>query len=295
MFFKLYREGKKHFKQDLAEEFDCRPSTIQRLANEIERFAGSHFKTGLKNRRRYYSILTFSSQSSYGLDLEQIRSLTLCKQLASASLPDHILGGIEETIKNVSLQLCSQDFPNRSAGQDLPLYFSSKGYIDYSEHHETIDKILKASQKKLVCLIDYKKGRFEELQQIFFAPGRITSQSNALYAIGHKTTTGEPEKGDPRNLAVHRIKEVTLTDKIFDFDAADQEINYFGLKHHDLKKFRIHFSRSVSDFVMERIWSSEQNIEEQEDGTVILEIGTVSENELMAWVRGFGEEATILT
>ncbi|WP_163296193.1 YafY family protein [Desulfovibrio sp. JC022] len=294
LFFKLYREGKKHFKQDLANEFDCRPSTIQRLADEIEFFTGSHFETGIENRKKYYRISTQPYRSPYGLELEQIRALTLCRQLAASTLPDHVLEGIDDTIKTISLHLSEQDFPNRSAGQCLPISFSPKGYIDYSSHNEIIDKLIRAAQEKRVCHVDYKKGRKSDIQQFFYAPGRITSQSNALYAIGHKTTTGTPEKGDPRNLVIHRIQSLTLTDIVFDFEAADQGTDYFGLKFHEPKTFRIHFSQAVSDFVMERIWSSEQRFEEQDDGSVILEIKTVSEPELMSWVRGFGKEANIL-
>jgi predicted DNA-binding transcriptional regulator YafY len=294
MFFKLYREGKKHFKQDLANEFGCRPSSIQRIADVIEQFAGPHFETGIENRRKYYRISTKPCRISYGLDIEQIRALTLCKQLASASLPSYLLESIDDTIKTISLQLCSQDFPERSTGQHLPISFSPKGYIDYSNHQKIIEKLLKAAQEKRVCHVDYKKSRFADVQQYFYAPGRITSQSNALYAIGHETTTGKPEKGDPKYFAIHRIQELTLTDMVFDFEAADEGIDYFGLKFHEPKTFCIHFSRTASDYVMERVWSTEQKLEEQEDGSVILKIKTVSEPELMAWVRSFGEDAEVL-
>lgn len=294
MFFKFYREGEKHFKQDLATELRCRPSTIQRLADEIELFTCSNFETGIENRKKYYRISTQPYDPPYGIDLEQIRALTLCRQLATSTLPEHVLERIDDTIKTISLHLSGQDFSRRETGQHLPISFSPKGYIDYSKHQKIIDKLLKAAQEKRVCHVDYKKSRFADVQQYFYAPGRITSQSNALYAIGHETTTGKPEKGDPKNFAIHRIQELTLTDMVFDFEAADEGINYFGLKFHEPKTFRIHFSRTASDYVMERIWSAEQKLEEQEDGSVILEIKTVSEPELMAWVRSFGEDARLM-
>jgi hypothetical protein len=118
--------------------------------------------------------------------------------------------------------------------------------------------------------------------------------SNALYVQGYQTTKGEAEKYRPMTLAIHRVEDVTVTDQSFNFEAADQELSSFGLKRHELKKFRIRFNDGASDYVRERVWSSDQKIEDQDDGSIILEIGTVSELELMSWVRSFGNEAKIL-
>ena len=49
----------------------------------------------------------------------------------------------------------------------------------------------------------------------------------------------------------------------------------------------------AADYVSERIWSDSQKIEKQDDGSVVLQITTSSEPELMAWVRSFGEEASL--
>ena len=65
----------------------------------------------------------------------------------------------------------------------------------------------------------------------------------------------------------------------------------FGLPWHEPKNFCIRFrSGKAAEYVRERIWADEQNLEILDDGGVILQIRTRSEPELMAWVRSFGEE-----
>ena len=50
-----------------------------------------------------------------------------------------------------------------------------------------------------------------------------------------------------------------------------------------------------ADYVRERVWARQQRLEECPDGSLILEITTTSEPELMSFVRSFGEEATLLS
>lgn len=50
----------------------------------------------------------------------------------------------------------------------------------------------------------------------------------------------------------------------------------------------------AADYVRERIWATNQQIEDCEDGGLILTLTTRSEPELRAWVRSFGDAAVLL-
>ena len=295
LFLKLMMDGKKHFVQDLEDELESSRPAVGRMAECIEDVLGHQLEIGYGYRgKKYYQITTCRNRQSLGLDFDEIRYLSLCKELAASILPKDRLEKIESTIFNLSCLLSDQDYSRRSDAQHLPVRFNPKGYIDYTPHHESIDKLILAAREKRVCMVEYKASGQNEYSARFFAPGRITFMSNALYVEGYKVPTGSVEKGRPTTLAVHRLADVTLTDRNFEFDAADRELGAFGLKHHEVKYFRIHFDKEASDYVRERIWSTDQKLEEQEDGTVVLEVGTVSEKELMAWVRSFGERACVI-
>ncbi len=98
------------------------------------------------------------------------------------------------------------------------------------------------------------------------------------------------------SLAVHRIKDVTLTDKKWHFHIPEEDLDMFGLPWHEPKVFRIRFKTArASQYAQERVWSEKQKFLEQPDGNVILEMESRSEPEVVAWVRSLGEDAELLS
>jgi hypothetical protein len=94
-------------------------------------------------------------------------------------------------------------------------------------------------------------------------------------------------------MAIHRITDVTLTERQFTFDMPEVEPNTFGLPWHEPRAFCIRFKAGkAADYVRERIWADKQTLEDTEDGGVSLKLTTRSEQEIMAWVRSFGDEAS---
>lgn len=119
--------------------------------------------------------------------------------------------------------------------------------------------------------------------------------NNALYALGADTEDDFRGMRHLTNLAIHRIIDITVTDKPILFDIPMADLGSFGLPWHEPRTFRIHFSRGkAADYVRERIWADQQKLEEQSDGSLILELTTRSEPEVMAWVRSFGDDAVII-
>jgi hypothetical protein len=69
----------------------------------------------------------------------------------------------------------------------------------------------------------------------------------------------------------------------------------FGLPWHEPRRVRIQFrAGKAAEYVRERLWSTEQKIEDLPDGGIILEMMSQSDEELMSFVRSFGENARLL-
>ena len=117
--------------------------------------------------------------------------------------------------------------------------------------------------------------------------------SGALYIVGAGMTEDFLTIRHPTTLAIHRIVDLTLTERRFSFDPPEADPDSFGLIWHEPRTFRIRFKPGkAADYVRERIWADEQKMEDTDDGGVLLEVTTRSEPEVMAWVRSFGEEAS---
>ena len=294
MFQKLMLDGRRHFQTDLAEWLQCSPQTIIRLAAEIESVIGINLESGLSQRRRWYQIRTVSS-NRLGLNFEEVRYLSICRDMATAILPKQVKSRVDDTIFSLSLLLSDQDYARREDCQGRQVSFFSKGRIDYSPHFETIEKLQEATQHKKICMVLYRASGRAEAQEYRFAPGQIVSQNNAFYVLGAKVTDDYAGIQRLTNLAIHRIAQVTLTDRKFTFDLPEAQSGTFGLPHHEPRTFRVKFKAGpVTDYVRERTWSSHQTITDLPNGALILELQSCSEPELMSWVRSFGDKASCI-
>lgn len=294
LFQKLMLDGRKHYQADLAMFLNCSKQTVMRLIAEIEGVIGASLETGLDRRRRWYQIKAIS-RNRLGLNFEELRYLSICRDLAAPYLPDQIKKRVDESIFNFSMLMADQGFAEREKAQKQQFSFFSKGRIDFSPHFENIERLVQATEEKRICLVRYKAAGKNEAKEHRFAVSRLISMSNALYALGAGVTEDFKEMRHLTNLAVHRIKDVILTDKPVLFDIPESDPSMFGLPWHEPRTFRIRFTPGkASDYVRERIWADQQKLEELEDGGVLLELTTRSEPEVMAWVRSFGEDAAIM-
>ena len=290
----LLVDGRRHYQMALMERLNCSRQTIIRLIAEIEGVIGAHLITGMDNRRRWYQIRSIS-RNRLGLEFEELRYLGICRDLAAPYLPDQIRQRVDDSIFQFSLLLSDRDYADREKIQGQQFSFFSKGRIDYTPHFEHLGKLVKVEDEHLVCLVRYKAAGQDKAREHRFAPKQIVSMNNALYVLGAIVTDDYSAIRHLTNLAVHRIEKVTLTGKHIGFDIPDGDSGTFGLPWHEPKTFRIHFKAgTAADYVRERQWAESQSLHEQDDGSVILEITTRSEPELLAWVRSFGDEVVAL-
>lgn len=293
LFRKLMLDGHRHFQRDLAEEFCCSAQTIIRLIAEVETVVGASLESGLENRRRWYRIRTLS-RSRLGLDFEELRYLSVCRDLAAPLLPEPIRERVDDTIFSLSMLLADPGYARRDTIQNRQFAFFAKGRIDYTPHQAAIDALILAKEERRVCLVRYRAPGRTRDKELSFVPNQIVSMSNALYALGVTVTERSGEIRHLTNLAVHRIRHVAVTEDVLKDALPEADAGAFGLPWHEPRSFHIRFAPEVADYIRERVWADEQTLESCADGGLILSITTRSEPELTAWVRGFGEAATLL-
>jgi predicted DNA-binding transcriptional regulator YafY len=103
-------------------------------------------------------------------------------------------------------------------------------------------------------------------------------------------------KFDPL-LAIHRIKKIEITERLFefpkdyDFDKVFKQ--NFGVIKEDAIDVEIEFKGYFAKYVAERIWSPSQKIYKK-NGKTILKFNASSKPELLSWVMSFGGDAKVL-
>ena len=294
LFRKLMMDGRRHFQSDLAEEFQCSSQTIIRIIAEIEAVVGASLETGLENRRRWYQIRAIS-RSRLGLDFEEIRYLSLCRDMAATLLPKQITERLDKTIFELSLLMADQHYADRGKAQERQLVFYPKGKINYEPFYDILEKLVVAKEKTLVCLVRYKALGKNQDKEHRYLPGHIVGMGGALYCLGGTVSVDFATSVKSMVLAIHRIKDVTLTDRVLHCPLPEADSTSFGLPWHEPRLFTIRFSPNVADYIRERVWSDSQSSMDTDDGGVELTIATKSTPELMAWIRSFGENAVIVS
>lgn len=294
LYQKLLLDGRRHFQGDLAEYLACSPQTVIRLIAEIEAVVGACLVTGYEGRRRWYQIRSVS-RNMLGLDFEELRYLSICRDLAAPYLPAEVKERVDASIFNFSVLMADREYAIREKAQKEQVGYCAKGRIDYTPFFGFLEKLAQAIEEKRICVVRYRATGRSEAKEFRFAPNKIIGMNNALYALGALVVENMRESQKPVNFAVHRFKDVILTDKTRDFEIPTENLELFGLTWHEPKIFRIRFrNKKAADYVRERVWSEKQRFLEEPDGSLILEIRSRSEPELRAWARSFGDAAELV-
>ncbi|MBQ9274753.1 MAG: WYL domain-containing protein [Succinivibrio sp.] len=285
----------RHYQSDLADYLRCSPQTVIRMIGEIEAEIGLALESGTDNRRRWYEIKP-SGRNTLALNYEELRYLAICRDLASTTLPKEVLKRVDESLLKLAMQLSDVDSIKRRKATTPNYAFYAKGRIDYGPHQEHIHALEEALDKRVICILRYKKSGSSEVSELKFAPARFASMNGSLYILGTATAEDFSRAGGLRSLAIHRIRDVILTSKLISFDIPKADPQDFGLPWHEPKSFTVTFrAGKAADYVRERTWSPTQTMEDLPDGSLKLGITTSSGPELLSWARSFGEEVTEVT
>lgn len=289
----LMMENQPYYQSQLAKQLKCSPQTIIRLMQEIEQFIPDCFQTGTEKGRRWYCIQPRSLSRS-GVKYNEVRYLTLCKELASSFLSAETAESIDHSISHLSQWLQEKEAEKLSQRQGNVLFYH-KGRIDYSDYGEIIDDIIRAIDGGFFCHLRYHAINAPKPKSHYFIPKKYIVLNQVSYVYGMICDrTGTAVKKEPQCLAIHRIKKLSIIADQPKSQVPDLNAQTFGLPWHEPRSFTIKFQPAAGVYVKERIWSPVQEIERLEDGCVLLHITTSSEPELMAWVRSFGEAAELI-
>jgi signal transduction histidine kinase len=149
-----------------------------------------------------------------------------------------------------------------------------------------------------MCEIIYQTDREEKRFRVGVL--HFFNYRDAVYILGKNIDKSvEEDKVVYINLAMHRIKDAkVIKDETFqypdDFDAKsffDSDIFCFD---EDKETIKLKFVPGVRDYIMEREWFPNQEVEQLTDGSVILTFESDVNMILTGWIRGFGPDVEVL-
>jgi predicted DNA-binding transcriptional regulator YafY len=296
LFARLLFSREKYSLTELAQFLSCSKQSVLRLIEDIQRSYKVEIEELREGNRKYVRMKKPDSHKiPASLTGRELAILQMCRAFAQ-----HLLGAqqFEEaaTALYKSQTLLPQPQPSLS-GHFGAIQF---GTIDYSSHCETIQKLIQAMNSRKVCEISYQAIMEELPKTLYIKPLKIFSHIDTVYLHARLAKApgkpyAEPEF-DPL-LAIHRIKNVELTERSFEFPADynfEKFFNrHFGVIKEEAFEVEVEFSGWSAKYVVERVWSPDQKIESLEDDRIKLIFTASSEPEVVSWLLSYGDDAVL--
>ena len=277
-------------------------STMTRLLQVLKHHCSLGELMERKEGRNKYFKMVFLNQPRMVLNSDEAMSLSLSRDIASGILPKGYKEIAESAVSKsvATLLLNAQQQPELI----IPVVQTRfMGNVDYSSEpatKKTIEIILQCIKTKTVCLLRYHhlKGEAPSDANHEIAPLVLQIHHDSIYLLAWEVTpkgTPKATRTFPNSFALQRIKEIIPTRRKHSLSLPDVDtFQYYGFPMHDPVKIRVHFTRGVDQFIKERLWSHNQEIENLEDGACILTFYTQSMREAFSKIMSFGIEATVI-
>lgn len=298
LFAKLLFSGQSYSLSELSRSLVCSKQTVLRLMDDIRRSYGVEIEETVRDRNKYFGIKKAGrSAPALALTQQELGVLLMCQAFAR-----HLLGDVLFDEASIALDK-NRALAGPSAGGQPSRIFTSyrPGTIDYTPHEESIRTLLQAMDKHVVCKVSYRSIMAGQAKAFFIMPLKIFSHNDTMYVsarfAGKPGEPGKKTEFDPL-LAVHRLRSVELTDRMFeypkDFDFEQIYNRNFGIIKDEAFEVEVEFTGHAARFVSERIWSPDQKLVHGRNGMVRLTFSASSRQELKSWLLSFGEEARLI-
>jgi predicted DNA-binding transcriptional regulator YafY len=123
-------------------------------------------------------------------------------------------------------------------------------------------------------------------------PLRVSYADGGVYL-----TAWVPEYGQTRTFAVERIQTLAVEDTRFTRRALPAEpfADSIGVNSGTPERVEIEFTADAAEYIKEREWHRSQQIDEREDGSVLLRLEVCVDRPLRSWILSFGPQARVVT
>ncbi|MEW5773231.1 MAG: WYL domain-containing protein [Thermodesulfobacteriota bacterium] len=245
-----------------------------------------------KFQREYLKKLPNLDIPDMKLQLSELVALCLLRSEAGLFKGTGIEKDMESAFAKLGAFLPEKLFKN--LGKVRALFVASRKFAkDYKGKEQIIDDLTQAMLEQRTCLVRYNSFSQDRVTGFKIDPLHFFEHGGGLYLFVRATSFG-----DIRMLAVERIQEITLTDSRFDypedFDPEARLAEAFDLTLDDPIAARIRFSADQAKYIKERQFAQDQQITDQDDGSIVLAITTSGGWDLKRWVLSFGAEAEVL-
>lgn len=214
LFARLLFSGQSYSLTELGRMLGCSKQTVLRLIDDIRRSYGVEIEETVRERNKFYRLRRPGSvPPALALTGGEMSVLFMCQAFAR-----HLLG--ETMFEEAATAIEKNRAIAAAGGGGIERHVTSfrPGSIDYTPHEKVIRTLLRAMETGTVCEVVYRSLPSSRAKRFLVMPLKIFSHNDTIYlSARYAGKPGGPPAAreyDPL-LAVHRVREVTMTDRSF--------------------------------------------------------------------------------
>lgn len=290
---RMIRDGAYPNVTSLAERFELSPRTIERDIESMRDFLGAPLEYSRKRKGYYYTSLDFNLPS-LSLTEGELVAVFLWQKVLS-----HYRGTpFEEVVRQAFMKIClclqeevsvDLSFLEHAISFDVELERGEEKVI--LEIYRQVERALRERQS---LSITYYTASRDECTERTVDPYHLRFHAGAWYLIAFCHLRGET-----RIFALDRVSQAKNTGRAFQVDPSFSLEAYLGdsfsiERGGEPVPVVVRFDAYQARWVRERRWHPSQEIEEMEDGSLVLRLKVAGLGEIKRWVMSFGSHAEVL-
>jgi len=274
--------------QELADEWGVSTRTIQRDLNTLSE-VGFIIEEKVRDRKKYFTVQNNLPPLNFPID--EIIALTFIEGIASPLEGTPYKEAFQNTLNRITTTLPEpiQAFLEKAGAAYYPHHRGQKELISpqiFETAHRAIDE-------RKVCNITYCAITTGQTKTYPITPFRLLYYHNGYYLLCRN-----PKYDDLLTLAVERIHALEITPQTFeppdDLDIENRIQQAFGITLEDPIDVKVRFSEWQARYIKQRNWHPLQEIEELDNGEIILSFRAGGFYEIKSWILSHGADAEVL-
>ena len=271
--------------QELVDDFGVTRRTIERDLNDLG-VAGFPLYTEKRGRRNLWKLLHDKEIPTLNFPISELIALTFITGiLEETPFKDEY----RSTLKRIRTTLPDKMRVFLEQAAFYPHVRGRKAQVD----PEIFRKAQRAITDRKISNVSYRAITTGQSKTYPIMPFRFLYHYDGVYLLCRN-----PKYGNLLTLAAERIQDLEVTSESFD-DSVDSEIEEqlrtaFGVVLESPMAVSVRFSASQAPYIKQRIWHPSQEIEETDDGRIILSFEAGGFYEIKSWILSHGASAEVL-
>ena len=284
------RQGKSA--AELAEGLECHPRTVYRDLEALQ-VAGFPVFTDRRAGKNVWRLLyTAQNQIPIPFSLTELMALYFSRGMMKVLKNTVFYDSLESLFSKIKTML-SPEYRGYLDRVENSVEVGQLPHKSYGEYGDIIAAVNEATVQRRYLDIEYFAMSRKQKTHRKIAPYKVWFFDGTFYLIGYCLL-----RRDVRIFVIDRIRKVQLSPDTFEipehFDFKEFMKFRFGVFDGKPTRVIIRFSPDIAGYIREKIWHASQEIEAQEDGSILFRVEVAGTDEIKFWIMQWGSGARVL-